>query len=321
VRSTLIISVIDLPTPLIAGFSGVLCLLAVGSLAALLLPRIQPGKWDDLPARMFSWWIICLALGFALVAGWQVFTLLFAFISFVALREFLTLAPTRREDRLVVLFVYASVLISYWSIWIGNYPYFLVIAPIYIFVATAIMMVWTGRTDGFLATAGIMQWGVIVCVFNLGHVAFLMQTPAEEAPQAGAAGLVFFLIFMTQLNDVAQYVWGKLFGHHPISPKISPNKTWEGAIGGVLTTLALFVLLAPYFTPLAFWPSVLIGSVLPVLGFFGDVTMSAIKRDLGVKDTSQLLPGHGGMLDRLDSLMFTAPWYFHMLAIFALERF
>jgi phosphatidate cytidylyltransferase len=83
----------------------------------------------------------------------------------------------------------------------------------------------------------------------------------------------------------------------------------------------IFVLLAPFFTPLAFWPSVLIGSVLPVLGFFGDVTMSAIKRDLGVKDTSQLLPGHGGMLDRLDSLMFTAPWYFHMLAIFALERF
>ena len=317
----MIISVINLPMPLLAGFSGVLCLLVIGSIAAVVLPRIQSGKWDDLPARMFSWWIICLSLGLALLAGWQVFTLLFAFISFVALREFLTLAPTRREDRLVVLFVYVSVLISYWSIWIGNYPYFLVIAPIYIFVATTIMMVWTGRTDGFLATAGIMQWGVIVCVFNLGHVAFLMQTPVAEVPQAGAAGLVFFLIFMTQLNDIAQYVWGKLFGQHPISPKISPNKTWEGAIGGVLSTLVLFVLLAPYFTPLDFWPSVLIGSVLPVLGFFGDVTMSAIKRDLGVKDTSQLLPGHGGMLDRLDSLMFTAPWYFHMLAIFALERF
>ena len=311
----------NLPLPLAAGFAGLLALLIVGSLAAVVLPRLQSGRWADLGPRMQSWWLTCLVIGGALLAGWQAFTLVFAFISFVALREFLTLAPTRREDRLVVLLVYASVLISYWAIWIDNYAYFLVIVPIYVFVATAVMMTLQGRTDGFLATIGVMHWGVIVCVYNLGHVAFLMRTPAAEVPQAGAAGLVFFLIFITQFNDVAQYVWGKLFGRRKISPTISPNKTWEGAIGGFATTAVVFVILAPWFTPLAFWPSVLIGTVLPVLGFFGDITMSAIKRDLGVKDTSRLLPGHGGALDRLDSLMFTAPWYFHMLAIFGLERF
>lgn len=309
------------PFALRAGFGGLLLLLVLGSAAAFILPRLQPGKWQDLAPRMNSWWLICGIVGVALLAGWQAFTILFAYISFVALREFLTLAPTRREDRLVVLLVYMSILISYWAIWINNYDYFLVIVPIYVFVGTAITMAFMGRTDGFLATVGIMHWGVIVCVYNLGHIAFLMRTPLGEVPQAGPAGLVFFLIFVTQFNDVAQYVWGKLLGRHKISPRVSPNKTWEGAIGGFITTAAVFVLLAPFFTPLTLYPSLLVGLTLPVLGFFGDITMSAIKRDLGVKDTSRLLPGHGGALDRLDSLMFTAPWYFHMLAIFALERF
>ena len=309
------------PLPLVFGFAGLLGLLVLGSLAALVLPKLKPGVADDLGPRMKSWWIICGLVGGALLLGWQAFTILFAFISFIALREFLTLAPTRKEDRLVVLFVYFSVLIVYWAVWIDNFAYFLVIPPVYIFIATAMLMAFVGRTDGFLATAGIMQWGVIVCVFNLGHVAFLMRTPLAEVPEAGPAGLVFFLIFVTQFNDVAQYCWGKLFGRHKISPKVSPNKTWEGAIGGFLTTTAIFVLLAPYFTPLTFWPSVIVGLLLPVAGFFGDITMSAIKRDLGVKDTSGLLPGHGGALDRLDSLMFTAPLFLHALAYFSLERF
>ena len=309
-----------LPPALQAGFAGVLGLLLIGSLMALILPRLNP-RWADLGPRMYSWWIICGLLISTLIMGWQAFTLLFAFISFTALREFLTLAPTRKEDRLAILFVFASVIVNYWAVWIDNYAYYLVIIPVYVFILTAIVMSWTGRTQGFLATSGIMHWGVIVCVYNLGYTAFLMRTPASEVPQAGAAGLVFFLVFITQFNDVAQYMWGRLIGRHKITPKVSPNKTWEGAIGGWVTSAALFVWLAPYFTPLAVWPSVLIGAILPVAGFFGDITMSAIKRDLGVKDTSNLLPGHGGALDRLDSLMFTAPVYFHLLAIFALERF
>jgi len=309
------------PLPLLWSFAGLLALLAAGTVAAGIARVSGSALADDLGPRMQSWWLICALLVGALLMGWQAFTLLFALVSFIALREFITLAPTRREDRLVVLFVYASVLITYWAVWIDNFAYFLVIPPVFIFIATAILMAFFGRTEGFLATAGIMQWGVIVCVFNLGHVAFLMRTPFEEVPEAGPAGLVFILIATTQLNDVAQYCWGKAFGRHKISPKVSPNKTWEGAIGGFLTTAVVFVLLAPYFTPLTLWPSVFVGLLLPIAGFFGDITMSAIKRDLGVKDTSRLLPGHGGALDRRDSLMFTAPLFLHALAYFSLERF
>ena len=181
-------------------------------------------------------------------------------------------------------------------------------------------MAWIGRTDGYLATVGIVHWGTVVCVYNIGYIAFLMRVPDGEAP-AGGAGLVFFLIFITQLNDVAQYCWGKALGKHKITPKVSPNKTWEGAIGGWLTTAAVFFWLAPYFTPLSPVHAAIMGIVVPMFGFFGDITMSAVKRDIGVKDTSKLIPGHGGVLDRLDSLTFAAPVYFHLLAYFAIERF
>lgn len=310
-----------LPRTLQIGYAGVLALLIAGSILRVILPRMDADKWNDLKPRMQSWWVICALIGGALWLGWAATTILFAFISYVALKELLTLAPTRREDRLVVLFAYLMVIVSYGAIWIDNYMFFLVTIPVYVFLAISIMMVFTGRAHQFLATTGIIQWSLLVCVFNLGHVAFLMRTPASELPEAGPAGLVFFLIFITQLNDVAQFSWGKMIGRRQISPRFSPNKTWEGAIGGFVTSGIIFVLLAPVFTPLSFWPSVWIGATLPVLGFLGDITLSAIKRDLGVKDTSRLIPGHGGALDRLDSLMFTAPWYFHMLAFFALERF
>lgn len=309
------------PRPLIYGGAGVLFLLILGSIAALLLPHIQPGKWADLGPRVTSWWIIVLLFGGALIAGWKVFTLIFAITSFLALKEFLTLAPTRREDRSVVLLAYVAVILNYWAIWIDVYPFFLVITPVYVFLATAFLMSWIGRTDGFLSTVGIVHWGIIVCVYNLGYVPLLMRTPAAEVPQAGPAGLVFFLLFATQFNDVAQYCWGKALGKRKIAPKVSPNKTWEGAIGGWLTTGAAIYFLAPAFTPLDGSGALFMAATLPVAGFAGDITMSAVKRDLGVKDTSRLIPGHGGALDRLDSLTFTAPWYFHWMAYFALERF
>jgi phosphatidate cytidylyltransferase len=235
------------------------------------------------------------------------------------------LAPTRKEDRLIVFLAYLTIIVNYALIFTDtlfedSYQIYLVFTPVYAFLVMAAAMAWIGRTDGFLATIGIVHWGVVVCVYNIGYMAFLMRTPDAEAP-AGAAGLVFFLIFITQLNDVAQYCWGKAMGRIKITPKVSPNKTWEGAIGGWLTTALVFYFLAPFFTPLSPLHAAIMGLVVPMAGFFGDITMSAIKRDLGVKDTSRLIPGHGGVLDRLDSLTFAAPVYFHLLAYFALERF
>lgn len=312
-------------TPLVLGFAAVLALLILGTIAALVLPAMQPGKWSDLGPRMRSWWVIAVLVGGALALGWQATAILFAFISFLALKEYLTLAPTRKEDRLIVFLAYLAVFLNYGLIFADalfedSYQIYLVFTPVYVFLIAAATMAWIGRTDGYLATVGIVHWGTVVCVYNIGYIAYLMRVPNIEAP-AGGAGLVFFLIFITQLNDVAQYCWGKALGRTKITPKVSPNKTWEGAIGGWVTTAVVFYFLAPYFTPLSPLHAAIMGLVVPMSGFFGDITMSAVKRDIGVKDTSHLIPGHGGVLDRLDSLTFAAPVYFHLLAYFALERF
>jgi phosphatidate cytidylyltransferase len=311
--------------PLVLGLAGVLALLILGSIAAFVLPRLQPGKWSDLGPRMRSWWIMAVLVAGALLLGWQATAILFALISFLALKEYLTLAPTRKEDRLIVLLAYVAVFVNYAlifadSLFQDSYQIYLVFMPVYVFLIMAATMAWIGRTEGYLATVGIVHWGAIVCAYNIGYIAFLMRTPEAEAP-AGGAGLVFFLLFITQLNDVAQYCWGKALGRTKITPRVSPNKTWEGAIGGWLTTALVFYFLAPYFTPLSPEHAAIMGVLVPMAGFFGDITMSAIKRDLGVKDTSRLIPGHGGVLDRLDSLTFAAPVYFHLLAYFAIERF
>jgi phosphatidate cytidylyltransferase len=309
------------PVPLLLGLGFVGLLLGAGWVAALVLPGRQPGKWLDLKPRMQSWTIMIAVLAAALLAGAGWLIMLFALVSFVALKEFLTLAPTRKEDRIVLLLAYLAVPVTYLSVWADEYILFLVLVPVYLFTLMAFAMALGGRTEKYLATAGIIYWGVVVCVTNLGYVPLLMHIPAPQAGPAGAAGLVLFVLLVTQLNDVAQYVWGKSFGRHAILPTVSPNKTWEGAIGGGLTTAAVIVVLGPVFTPLQGAGLWLLAIGLPVAGFAGDVTMSAIKRDLGVKDTGTLLPGHGGALDRLDSLTFTAPLYFHILAFFAVEHF
>lgn len=310
-----------LPPALAWGLGGVVGVLLLGTLAAWLAPRVTPGRdFTELRLRVWSWWVMVGLVAAALVAGWPALTLLFAFVSFVALREFLSLAPIRPEDRLIVLFSYLSVPVAYGLVAADLYGIYLVAIPVWFFLITPFLMALAGQTRGYLPTVSVFNWGVVTCVYNLGVVALLMRTPDGEAP-AGAAGLVFLLLFATEANDVLQYVCGKLFGRRKILPKVSPNKTWEGFLGGWALTGLLIAFLAPLFTPLALGPSVLLAVLLPLAGFAGDVTMSAVKRDLGVKDTSGFIPGHGGVLDRVDSLTFTAPLYFHVLAYYALAKF
>ena len=304
------------------GLGGVLAVLTLAVAITALLPVLKPaGDFTNLRQRIASWWVMIALLAGALLAGWQMFTTLMIAISFIALREFLSLAPVRREDRLIVLAAFVAMGINYLFIIIDDYGLYRVFIPTYVFLIIPFLMACIGQTRAFLATTATFHWAIVACVYNLGYIAFLMRTPAAEAQPAGAAGLVFFLLVVTEANDVAQYVWGKLLGKRKIVPKVSPNKTWAGFIGGWVTTSALIWFLGPVFTPLSGIGLACLALFLPLAGFAGDVTMSAIKRDIGVKDTSALIPGHGGLLDRADSLTFTAPLYFHILAYFVLDHF
>ena len=292
------------PPPLLWGLVGMVALLTVGALAAFALPHLRPGRdHTNFRQRVTSWWIMAALLAIALLAGWGATLALFGFISFMALREYLSLAPMRREDRPVILVAYLTIIASYAFLALHQYQIYLVFIPVYVFLVTPFLMACIGQTRAYLPTAAVIQWGIVTCVYNLGFAAYLARVPMVQAPQAGGAGLVFFLLLATEINDVAQYVWGKALGRRKIMPQVSPNKTWEGFLGGWITTAALIWFLGPVFMPIRGLGLAVMAAALPLAGFAGDVTMSAIKRDIGVKDTSRLIPGHGGVLDRIDSIL------------------
>jgi phosphatidate cytidylyltransferase len=188
---------------------------------------------------------------------------------------------------------------------------FIIFIPVYVFLFLPMVMVVIGETRDFLRAAGTLHWGMMTTVFSLSHLAFLLVLPEKGNPAGGGAGLLLYLVFLTQFNDVLQFVWGKTIGRRKIIPKVSPNKTWGGFLGGVCTTALLALTIAPYLTPFDGREALAAGLIIGLSGFIGDVTISAVKRDIGVKDASNLIPGHGGILDRVDSLTYTAPLFFH----------
>jgi phosphatidate cytidylyltransferase len=302
-----------LPTgPLAWVLAGVVALLALATLLGAALARARPDTdFRELNARIRSWWLMAGVFMLAIVLSRAVSLVFLAFLSFLALKEYLSLIPTRRADRAVLLFVYLAVPLQYLWVWVDWYGMFIIFIPVYMFILIPVRMVLHGQTEGFLRAAGTIHWGLMTTVFTLSHIAYLLQLP--EKGGAKGASLVLFLVLVTQLNDVAQYTWGKLFGRHKVMPTVSPNKTYEGLLGGIATTFVVTLLLAPYLTPLTRGESLVAGFFLPLAGFLGDVSVSAIKRDIGVKDAGSLIPGHGGVLDRVNSLTFTAPLFFHFL--------
>jgi len=264
----------------------------------------------NLNARIRAWWIMVAVFAIAVWTGGIGSIVLFALMSLLALREFVTLAPTHREDHRTLLWAFFAVTpLQYYLIGIRWYGLFAIMIPVYAFVLVAVSNVIAGRTDRFLERTATIHWGLMVCVYCVSHAPALLML--DIPGYRTNAKLLVFLVLVVQISDVLQYVFGKLFGKHPVAPVISPNKTWEGFGGGVLTAslVGTAIWWATPFTPVqAFALSV----AITLAGFAGGLVMSAIKRDRGVKDYGALIAGHGGMLDRIDSLCFAAPVFFHL---------
>ena len=294
--------------------AGIFALLILASLIVFVLKHRNPERdYAELAARVNSWWVMAGVFAAAMALSPTLSLLFLGFVSFLALKEYLSLIPTRRTDRRVLFWAYLAIPLQFYWVAIGWYGMFIIFIPVYLFLLMPMRMVLIGETAGFLQAAGTLHWGLMLTVFNLSHMAYLLALPAAGNPAGGGAGLVLFLMFLTQFNDVMQYVWGKTLGKHKIIPKVSPKKTWEGFLGGIATTTVLAWVLAPFLTPLSGWEAPVAGLLIGLAGFVGDVNISALKRDLGVKDSGSLIPGHGGILDRVDSLTFTAPLFFHFL--------
>lgn len=302
---------LNIPSHSLYAMCLVLSLLALASMVQWLLQYKHPERdYIELKQRINSWWWMIGILFICLALSTTTAIILFVFISFLALKEFFSIVPLRLNDRRVVFLAYLAIPLQYYWVAIGWYGMFIIFIPVYVFLLLPMRMVLIGETKGFIQSAGIIHWACMLTVYCISHVAYLLVLP-EKNPQASGLGLVIFILFMTELNDISQYIAGKLFGQHKIIPKVSPNKTWEGFIGGLLCISLLSILIAPWLTPLNAWQGLGAGVLISGAGFIGDIVISSVKRDLAIKDSGTLIPGHGGILDRLDSLMYTAPLFFH----------
>ncbi|WP_085247974.1 phosphatidate cytidylyltransferase [Gilliamella mensalis] len=299
-------------------FGGIGVLLVVASIIGFLLKRRfkSPNSViDNLNTRINAWWVMVVIIGIAFLLGKLVVIFLFFVASGIALREFLSLIPDSRYDFYALKFAYFVVLpLQYILVVMSWYGWFSIFIPVYGFLLLAILAAITGSTHNFLERTAEVQWGLMISVYCISYVPALLILPIDNYQDRNIL-LIAFLVLIVQLSDVFQYVFGKLFGKHKISPNLSPSKTVEGFIGGTLLASLIGACLF-WLTPFSFMQAGLISLMLTLLGFLGGLVMSAIKRDRGIKDWGNLIDGHGGMLDRLDSVCFAAPIFFHVVRYF-----
>jgi phosphatidate cytidylyltransferase len=302
-------------------FGGLAAVLTLASLAGWWLARRdaarRPGAEPssvivNLNTRIWAWWVMIALIGLAFVFGKSGVIVLFGFASFAALREFLTLTSTRRGDHLALAAAFFIVLpLQYYLIWIDWYGLYSIMIPVYAFLLMPILVALRGDTRHYMVRVAEVQWGLMISVFCVSHVPALLTLPIPGYTGRNLL-LIFFLVLVVQSSDVLQYVWGKLLGRYKIAPLLSPSKTVEGFIGGVASASLIGAALW-WITPFTWWQAGLLALVINLMGFLGGLVMSAIKRDRGVKDWGRMIEGHGGMLDRLDSVIFAAPIFFHMV--------
>ena len=283
--------------------------LALITIAAYILGFMKKNV-ENFKTRMKSFWIIVILFTAAFMFNKLAAIIFIMLISYLALKEFFSMIPTRRSDRRVLLWAYLSIPIQFYFIYTGWIAMFYLFIPLYLFLLIPLRMVLIGDTDGFLKSCGTIHWALMTCVYAIGYFAVYFSIPETVNPIGGALGFLLYILILTISNDFMQYLFGKTFGKHKITPKVSPNKTVEGLLGGVVSTAVIAGILAKFLTPFSFWQAFILGAILAIAGFFGDITMSAIK------NTGALLPGHGGILDRLDSMIFTVPLFFHYVAYY-----
>lgn len=302
-------------------FGSLGVLLGIASLTGFLLARrpdtdqTKTASVNNLNERINAWWVMVAILAVAFLFGNTVTLVLFALASFFALREFITLTPSRAGDHLP-LFLSFFLIIPAQFVLIGTQQYglFAIFIPVYAFLLLPSIAAMRSDVEDFLSRSAKQQWGLMVTVYCLSHAPALLMLPIAWEPERNAL-LLFYLLLVVQMSDVMQYVFGKLFGRTKIAPVVSPSKTVEGFVGGGLAATAIGGAMW-WITPFTPLESAAISAIIVLMGFLGGLTLSAVKRSLGAKDWGVMIEGHGGMLDRTDSICFAAPVFFHVVRYF-----
>ncbi len=298
-------------------FGSLVALLAIASGVGWLLARratdAKAASVANLVERINAWWVMVGILAVAFLTGSTTTLVLFALASFFALREFITLTPSRPGDHLPLFLSFFVIIPAQYSL-IGTQQYglFAIFIPVYAFLLLPSIAAMRSDIEDFLSRSAKQQWGLMVTVYCLSHAPALLMLPL---PGDRNALLLFYLLLVVQMSDVMQYVFGKLFGRTKIAPAVSPSKTVAGFVGGGFAATAIGGAMW-WITPFTPLQSAAISAIIVVMGFLGGLTLSAVKRSLGAKDWGVMIEGHGGMLDRTDSICFAAPVFFHVVRFF-----
>lgn len=258
----------------------------------------EENKFADVPLRVKTWIyiIIVFALGISHPFAMKIFVSWIAFQSFY---EFLRLFKINSNP--IIPSVFIGILQFFLLHFFNIENYFL-----YSLVLSLIVLIYFSLLKTSFQQILKITIALIVCLFAFPHLYFIREN-------FSGINSIIFIVVITELNDVFQYLMGKFFGKHKITPQISPNKTLEGFIGGVFLTIILSNILGFFLLETTILVNSMLGLTLGISGFFGDVFISYLKRKTNTKDTGNLLPGHGGLLDRMDSLIFNAPLFFWLL--------
>lgn len=305
---------------------AVFAALSAGTIVRIVaLQRVPEEQVKSRLSSLRTWWVLASVLAAGIQFGNFGAGILLGTAGLFALREHASLIGYPALGRSGLLILYGFLLVYYAVLLIGPSEIARETAPVILIVVIGGWQASRGVVDGYLRTTAAMIWGLLLFVYALSHAYLLLDLPMDSEPRAGRFGWLVYLILLTETNDIMQAVTGRRFGRTKITPRVSPNKSLEGLLGGVVATTLLAAATGPWLTTFFMGRSngeglvlsACVGMLLSVTGFLGDINMSGIKRDAGVKDGSQLLPGQGGMIDRVDSLTFTAPVFYYLVRMFA----
>ena len=275
------------------------------------------GQWPGLPkigSRIEFLWVLTTVFWVAMLINPKLLILYIAFIAFLAFKEFLSITPTRRADRRVLFCAYWVIPIQFFCIWRGWREAFNLFTPVVVFLVLPMIMVIVGETRGFLRAWSTLGWGIITTVFTLGYLAYLVVLPLPASSSITGSGLFLFLVGLAQLNHAAQYYFGKRFADPRLSLKVSTTRNWASLVGSLLVTAPVAMLIGPRLLHFSTPANLMLGMLISVGGFVGYIIISAIKGDLQLKDRGSMTPGSGGVLNRIDAFVYTAPLYFYIVS-------
>lgn len=309
----------DTRTYLLVG--SVLAVLAAATAVGQVLKRrldagLNPAIVEQFHLRVRTWWLMCTVLAAAFLIGRVTTVVLFGLISFWSLREFITLTPTRPGDHRALFWVFFIITpAQYVLVGLEAYSLYSILIPVFGFLFITARVSFSGDPKRFLERTAKILAGLMICVYCLSFAPALLNLPIpEDMPKDQNARLLFYFVLVVQFADIAQYVWGKLLGKRLIAPEVSAGRTWEGFLGG-LASATLFGTVLWWSVPLTPWQAAGLSALTALAGMAGGMTMSAIKRDRGVKDYGTLVVGHGGVLDRIDSICFSAPVFYYTVRV------